>query len=321
MSIRIDQAGRAVADAQPPQPQPQPQAQQQPGQSQPQQQKPSTPAAPPAAAPSTPPAADTNSGTDAAKPARPGNGVDFEQFKPTYDSKYDEQLADLYNQITNRKPFQYNSNDDALYQQYMDRYIQGGNKAMEDTMGKTAALTGGYSSSYAQQVGQQTYDEYLQGLNDKALELEERAYRRWQDEGDALKDQYGMLGDLDNRDYDRWSDEYSRAQAEAALRAQFGDFEAFKQMWGDEAGGKMQAAWVAQTLMPLYKDGLIDEETFKDIAGQYPAGYVPPGEGGGGGSGGSSWYVDAFNAANALGLNAEKAQDFFKDNAATMWGR
>lgn len=227
-----------------------------------------------------------------------GNGVNYEQFQPTYSGKYDEALADLYNQITQRAPFTYNTNDDALYQQYMDRYISGGQKAMEDTIAQAADLTGGYDSSYAQRVGQQTYDEYMLGLNDRALELENTAYQRWRDAGDDLLTQYNMLGALDDRDYGRWADEYDRAMAEAALRATSGDFEPYKQMWGDEAGNRLQQVWSAQVLMPLYSAGQMDAETYKSIAGVYPVGYVPPGQGGGGGSSGSSWYVDAWRAAN-----------------------
>ena len=102
-------------------------------------------------------------------------GVDFSKISAEYEGKYDQQLADLYNQITQRKPFEYNSEDDMLYQQYVDRYTKGGKLAMEDTMGQAAALTGGYGNSYAQRVGQQTYDEYMTGLNDQAATLMQQA--------------------------------------------------------------------------------------------------------------------------------------------------
>lgn len=251
-----------------------------------------------------------------------GNGVNYQQFQPTYSGKYDEALADLYNQITQRAPFTYNTNDDALYQQYMDRYISGGQKAMEDTIAQAADLTGGYDSSYAQRVGQQTYDEYMLGLNDRALELENTAYQRWRDAGDDLLTQYNMLGALDDRDYGRWADEYDRAMAEAALRATSGDFEPYKQMWGDEAGNRLQQVWSAQVLMPLYSAGQMDAETYKSIAGVYPVGYVPPGQGGSNGGSGSSWYVDAYNALNSKNASAEYAKTWYEANtpgATPIW--
>ena len=41
--------------------------------------------------------------------------------------------------ITDRKPFQYDVNGDALYQPYKDRYTQMGLQAMQDTMGQATA--------------------------------------------------------------------------------------------------------------------------------------------------------------------------------------
>ena len=76
-----------------------------------------------------------------------------------------------------------------------------------DTMGQAAAMTGGYGNSYAQTVGQQTYQGYLQGLNDKVPELYQLALQRYQQEGDALMDQYGLLADRENTDYGRYRDQ------------------------------------------------------------------------------------------------------------------
>ena len=229
-------------------------------------------------------------------------GVDFSKITAEYEGKYDQQLADLYNQITQRKPFEYNSEDDMLYQQYVDRYTKGGKLAMEDTMGQAAALTGGYGNSYAQRVGQQTYDEYMTGLNDQAATLMQQAYQRYMDQGDQLTKQYSRRGQLAADDYSKWADQYERAMNEAAIRGNSGDFEAYRQMWGDEAANRLQQAYAAQVLMPLYTAGQMDAETYKSIAGVYPVGYVEPGAGGGGGDSGSH-YIDAYNAAVSQGLN------------------
>ena len=235
-------------------------------------------------------------------------GVDFSKITAEYEGKYDQQLADLYNQITQRKPFEYNSEDDMLYKQYVDRYTKGGKLAMEDTIGQAAALTGGYGNSYSQRVGQQTYDEYMTGLNDQAATLMQQAYQRYMDEGDQLTKQYSMLGQLAADDYSKWADQYERAMNEAAIRGNSGDFDAYRQMWGDEAANRLQQAYAAQVLMPLYTAGQMDAETYKSIAGVYPVGYVVPGSevvGGGdsGGNDGGSHYIDAYNAAVSQGLN------------------
>ena len=133
---------------------------------------------------------------------------------PTYKDSFSGQLQDLYNQIVNRDKFSYDVNSDALYQQYKDQYVQQGKMAMQDTMGQAAALTGGYGSSYAQGVGQQAYQGYLQQLNDRVPELYDRALAQYNQEGQNMLNQYAMLGDMADDEYmkyrDSMSDYYNR---------------------------------------------------------------------------------------------------------------
>lgn len=129
--------------------------------------------------------------------------------KPTYAGTFEDQLKGIYDKIANREAFNYDVNADPLYDIYKDKYIQQGKLAMKDTMGQAAALTGGYGSTYGQQVGQQTYDAYLQNLSDVIPELYGLAYQRYQDEGDDLMNQYGMLGDLRDQEYGQYRDELS----------------------------------------------------------------------------------------------------------------
>ena len=63
-----------------------------------------------------------------------------------YQSKYTDQMDDLLNKITMRGPFSYDPTNDPLYNIYKDRYIMNGQRAMQDTMGQAAALTGGYGN-------------------------------------------------------------------------------------------------------------------------------------------------------------------------------
>lgn len=128
------------------------------------------------------------------------------QQMPSYQNSYEAKLQELYEQITGRGNFTYNVNEDALYQQYKDRYVNQGQMAMKDTMGQAAALTGGYGSSYGQSVGQQQYNAYLQNLNDVVPELYGMAYQQYQDQGDALKDQYSMMGQLADDEYSKYQD-------------------------------------------------------------------------------------------------------------------
>ena len=135
---------------------------------------------------------------------------DYMAQKPgEYQSTWQGQLDEIMGQILNRQPFQYDVNSDALYQQYKDQYMALGQQAMMDTMGQASALTGGYGNSYAQTAGQQTYQGYLQQLNDKIPDLYQLALSKYQMEGNALADQYAMLGAREDQDYGRYRDSVS----------------------------------------------------------------------------------------------------------------
>lgn len=155
-----------------------------------------------------------------------------------YNSQWQAQLNDTLNKILNREEFSYDLNGDVLYQQYKDQFATQGKQAMMDTMGQAAAMTGGYGNSYAQTVGQQTYQGYLQELNDKVPELYQLALNQYNQEGQDLKDQAILLGQQDEKDYGRYRDSVSdfytnldyltgRADKEAAT-----DYE----RWSDTVG-------------------------------------------------------------------------------------
>lgn len=99
----------------------------------------------------------------------------------------DAELERLYAAITGRPAFSYDPASDPVYNSYAQSYRRRGRLAMRDTMGQAAALTGGYGSSYAQSVGQQQYDSYLQSLGEALPELYGMAWQRYNAEGDALK--------------------------------------------------------------------------------------------------------------------------------------
>lgn len=124
----------------------------------------------------------------------------------SYESQWDGELTELYNRIANRKPFSYDLGTDPVYQQYREQYQRQGRLAMQDTMGQAAALTGGYGSTYGEQVGQQAYNAYLQNLNDIVPDLYNAAYNRYRDEGTDLYNQYGLLSDRENQAYSRYRD-------------------------------------------------------------------------------------------------------------------
>ena len=125
---------------------------------------------------------------------------------PSYTSRYDEKLNELVDQILNRDPFSYDAENDPLYQFYRAQYQRNGDKAMRDTLGAQAARTGGLSSSYAGSVAQQSYNDYMQGLNDIVPELYKLAYSMYKDDEDSQRANVEMLRALEQGDYAKFQD-------------------------------------------------------------------------------------------------------------------
>lgn len=159
--------------------------------------------------------------------------------KPTQqESAYKPLLDEALNKYLNREDFSYDLNADALYQQYADQYTMQGQMAMMDTMGQAAAMTGGYGNSYAQGVGQQVYQGYLQQLNDKVPELYQLALSKYNQEGQDLKDQMSMLNGLSEQEYAHYRDTVSDYYNDAQLLANRTDtlYDREYSAWGDKVG-------------------------------------------------------------------------------------
>ena len=127
----------------------------------------------------------------------------------------DAELERLYAAITGRPAFSYDPASDPVYNSYAQSYRRRGRLAMRDTMGQAAALTGGYGSSYAQSVGQQQYDGYLQSLGEALPELYGMAWQRYNAEGDALKTAWELASE---RSEVRREREREAAEREAAAQ-------------------------------------------------------------------------------------------------------
>ena len=232
-------------------------------------------------------------------------------MKPAaYQSQWQQGLNDIMNKIQNRDKFTYDLNGDALYQQYKDRYIQQGQQAMMDTMGQAAALTGGYGNSYAQTVGQQTYQGYLQGLNDKVPELYQLALGKYQMEGDELMNKYGLLADQEQRDYGRYRDTVADYQNDLNMLQgiyesergfdygkysddrnfgynQYVDDRNYEYQLGRDQISDQQ--WMDAFLYQQERDKIADDQwmkEFEEAQRQYDQNYAKSSGGGGGGGGG-----------------------------------
>lgn len=140
-----------------------------------------------------------------------------------YQSRFEEKLQELYDQIAGREAFSYDPEEDEAYRRYAKLYAAKGAAAMEDTLGKAASLTGGYGSSYAQSAGQQAYNGYLQELAALVPELRQVALAEYRQEGQALADQYSMLSQREKNDYARYQNE--RADWQKLLAAAQDEYE------------------------------------------------------------------------------------------------
>lgn len=133
---------------------------------------------------------------------------------PTWTPKYESEIEDILDEIGNRDPFEYDLMEDPMYQQYRDSYIREGKRAMEDTAAQTAAMTGGYGSTYGATAAQQSYDRYLEGLNDVVPQLEQNAYGRYRDELGDMYNQMSALQQEESRLFNQYAAERGFSQAD-----------------------------------------------------------------------------------------------------------
>lgn len=143
-----------------------------------------------------------------------------------YTSRYQPVLDSIMEQIQNPEAFKYEFNGDELFKNYADLYTQHGKQAMLDTMGQATGLTGGYGNSYAQNVGQQAYQQYLLPLYDKGMDMRNTAYQSYRDELDDLQNYYNMLQAAENADYGRYKDAMNAWQTQQNLDEQKRQYDA-----------------------------------------------------------------------------------------------
>ncbi len=137
--------------------------------------------------------------------------ADLEANAPgDYTSRWQPDIDNIVDSIMNREKFETDDVFDSdLYKTMREQYIQNGQRAMRDTMGSAAAMTGGYGSTYSQAAGQQAYDQHLSQFNDAALGIYDRVYNQYLQEGQDLYNQLGMLNNQDSIEYGRYRDDVS----------------------------------------------------------------------------------------------------------------
>jgi len=84
---------------------------------------------------------------------------------------------------------------------------------------------------------------------------------------------------------DDYNNQKTWQENQAEILANYGNFSAYKNLYGDTAAITMQNVWNAQNPDVAYRTGQISAETYKYITGSYPEGYVDTSS-----SGSSGWY-------------------------------
>ena len=131
------------------------------------------------------------------------------------DAAAEERLDALYRGLSDREPFRYRAWEDPLYRQERDRYLQDGRLAMRDSMGKAAALTGGYGSSYGQIAGQQQYGEYLRRLSEVMPRYYSLAWEQYQAQGEAQRQAYDLAREREDAEIRRRENAWTLARKQA----------------------------------------------------------------------------------------------------------
>ena len=252
-----------------------------------------------------------------------------------YQSQWGSQLNDIVQQILNRDKFSYDLNADALYQQYKDQYVTQGKLAMMDTMGQAQAMTGGYGNSYAQSVGQQAYQAYLQKLNEVVPELYGMALDQYNQEGQNLLNQFAILGEQEDKEYGRYMDNMNAWLSERDYLAGRYDTERDYDygMWSD--GRDFSYGQFMDDLAFQYqqdRDKISDEQwqkEFDEAQRQFNKLHgVSSGGSSGGSSSGSSKSSGSSSSSSSSGYNnsgysatvVKNAQAFVGASADGKWG-
>lgn len=124
-------------------------------------------------------------------------------------TSWSDQLSGAINDYLNRDKFEYDVDNDQLFQQALASAMNSGKTAMQDTIGQASALTGGYGSTYATSVGNQAYNSFIEDAYNNLPEYYQMALEAYQAEGQEMLNRVNILGSADDREYGRMVDAYN----------------------------------------------------------------------------------------------------------------
>ena len=130
-----------------------------------------------------------------------------------YDRRWADRLSTLVDMYVNREDFEYSPEDDIVWQQAKGVALRDGKRAMDDTVARGAALSGGYANSYAVTAGAQAYERAVSDFAATADEYYDRAYERYLAEENSLLDEISLVAELDDEEYSRYMELLDDAQS------------------------------------------------------------------------------------------------------------
>lgn len=136
---------------------------------------------------------------------------------PVYQSRYDEKMQGLLNEMLNRQPHLYNLETDPVWQNYKKQYTREGQRATADTLAQVATMTGGMPSSYAVNAAQQAGDYYMSQMTDMIPQLYQQSYERYLNEYNMKQNDLAAVQSMEQMDYGKYQDQLQQYNTDRNL--------------------------------------------------------------------------------------------------------
>ena len=124
-------------------------------------------------------------------------------FQP-YESRYDDQIQTQLQGLLNFPEFSYNLDTDPAWHSVKKTGIREGRRAMNDTLGAAAAMTGGRPSTYATTAATQANDYHVEKMQDIIPQLYQNAYNHYLDKYTRQMQGLKALQGADQYDFQKY---------------------------------------------------------------------------------------------------------------------
>lgn len=161
---------------------------------------------------------------------------------PTYQNQYKAQLDSLLGQVQSYGPFSWSKENDPAYAAYAKQYRREGQRATQNALAQTAALTGGQPSTAAVTAASQAGDYYAGQLSDKIPELYENAYQRYLSDYSMLTNKLNQTQQAEQYDYSKYLNQLGQYNTDRSF-----DYGVYSDKF-NRLGSQLDAAQQAQQL-------------------------------------------------------------------------